>query len=1238
MWVGFLLAVAFASAAVAQSATGPIASWAFNDGSGLLLMDSSGTRNGAISGASWTPGRYDQALDFPANAFVDLGVLDLPGAFTVMAWMQTRSATNPSCASLVMKALDYGFEICNGRVYAGVGDGTQFNAYVSVPLTAADNGVWKHVAMTYDGTTLRFYVNGVLATSAAGAHVPSSNSLYFGRWSIDQFWDGLIDEVRIYGRVLSVAEIQTDLATPVPNPSTGTAAFRNEIVLASGLNLPTNLAFLPDGSMLIGELGGTIKVMPPGASAPLATPFLALTNIGSTNGQQGLMDIELDPNFASNGFYYVFYTLGTPNRDRVSRFTASGLTTALNSEAVLYQDPSPASAEHHGGGLAILPDGKLYVTTGENFDPAASQDLSNPRGKILRINTDGTVPTDNPFFDGAGPNRDDVFALGLRNPYRVSYDAVSDRLFIGDVGGNDYSTAVEEIDVAVRGANYGWPLCEGPCPISGTTDPLHSYPHLGRDASVTGGFVYRGTQFPPEYRGNYFFGDYTQNWIRRIVFDVNGNVAQVLPFEPPDGSSDGPYGDIVHLSEGPDGSLFYVDLGYSDTTATFGVAKIRRIRYLAPGNLPPVVAAGATPTSGQPPLAVAFSSAGSSDPEGQPLGYAWSFGDGGSATTANPSHSYLNRGRYDARLTVSDGTLSTTSSPVSIIVGNPPSPSISFPAAGSTFRAGDSIAFSGTAVDSEDGVLPASAYSWTVNFLHANHVHPVIPLTGVTQGSFVVPTSGHDFSGNTRYEIRLTVTDSDGIQTSTAVLVYPQKVDLTFTTNPPGLSVDVDGIPHPTPVVIDSLVGFVHTIEGLDQAQGTTAYTFSSWSDAGVRTHDVVTPALAQSFIASHGATVIPQPLAFGSNVGISNDASGATLGATLTNVQAGSLIVAFAKWEGAAGSTVTLSDGTSTFSADVQNDAANGDLHGRFFYLPASVKTGTVIYTASWSQARPFRRLAVYEYRAGGGSVAFDASNRATATTGSLITGNVTTTGLDEIAFGAYGEYDVTTTTGEQIGGLAADQVVRASFVSMWSKRFTGAFTGAATATGNSTPWIGNAIAFKHVGIANAAPTISNIADQTTVVNTATPAIPVTVGDAETPAASLVMTGTSSNPAVVANAGIVYGGSGSTRTVTIVPVANASGTALVTATVGDGTLAASDTFFVTVPEPVAGLPVVLLGLAGLAHRRRRTRTPAIPNGTRRARPVCDRHPSPIDGLQSLDHVARRLFNAHYSNGHYGQP
>src|SRR4030095_16434899 len=176
--------------------------------------------------------------------------------------------------------------------------------------------------------------------------------------------------------------------------------FQNE-VLATGLNLPTNIEFLPDGRMLVMELQGTIKVLPAPYTTPDPTPFLQITNIGTAGVQQGIYDITLDPDFANNHLYYVFYTAGTPNRDRLSRFTAnSNLTgTLAGSETVLYQDPLDASSEHHRGALNLASDGKLYFTTGEQFDAAAAQSLSSPRGKLHRINKDGTVPTDNPFYD-----------------------------------------------------------------------------------------------------------------------------------------------------------------------------------------------------------------------------------------------------------------------------------------------------------------------------------------------------------------------------------------------------------------------------------------------------------------------------------------------------------------------------------------------------------------------------------------------------------------------------------------------------------------------------------------------------------------------------------------------------------------------------------------------------------------------------------------------------------------------
>jgi glucose/arabinose dehydrogenase len=275
----------------------------------------------------------------------------------------------------------------------------------------------------------------------------------------------------------------TGSATTLSGASGGT--FQNEILI-SGMDLPTALKFLPNGDMLILELGGKIWLVPAGTTQVRTTPFLSLSNIGS--GYQGLMDMTLDPDFESNHYYYVFYTLGSPNRDRVARFTVTEdhLGTVPGSEFVVYQDPVDAEAEHHGGALNFGGDGKLYITTGEHFGGSIAQSLTSPRGKILRVNADGSVPTDNPFYDGAGPNRDDVWALGLRNPFRAFYDAPTGRLYVADVGGNDYSVAQEEVHLGVAGANFGWPNCEGlSCAGNPTyTSPIYSYPH--QRCSITG--------------------------------------------------------------------------------------------------------------------------------------------------------------------------------------------------------------------------------------------------------------------------------------------------------------------------------------------------------------------------------------------------------------------------------------------------------------------------------------------------------------------------------------------------------------------------------------------------------------------------------------------------------------------------------------------------------------------------------------------------------------------------------
>src|SRR5262249_30063185 len=155
---------------------------------------------------------------------------------------------------------------------------------------------------------------------------------------------------------------------------------------------------------------------------------------------------------------------------------------------------------------------------------------------------------------------------------------------------------------------------------------------------------------------------------------------------------------------------------------------------------------------------------------------------------ANPTHTYAQPGQYSARLSVSDGVNTTLSTVLTIRVGSPPTATVLTPQDGSFFVAGDVISYSGEGTDPDDGTLPASALTWNIDLLHEAHVPPGLPITGVKSGAFTIPITAHDFSGNTRYRISLTVTDSTGLTATQSVIVYPRKVNLSFDTVPSGLT------------------------------------------------------------------------------------------------------------------------------------------------------------------------------------------------------------------------------------------------------------------------------------------------------------------------------------------------------------------------------------------------------------------------------------------------------------------
>lgn len=317
--------------------------------------------------------------------------------------------------------------------------------------------------------------------------------------------------------------------------------------VATGLTHPTSLAFAPDGRIFVTEQGGTLRVIKNGAL--LGTPFLSLTV--NSKDERGLLGVAFDPNFASNQYLYVYYTHPTLH-NRVSRFTANGDVVVAGSELPLMILDTLIAQNHNGGALAFGPDGTLYVSAGENANGSNAQNVNNYLGKILRINTDGSVPAGNPF---AGPNEANkrIWAYGLRNPYTISFQPGSGRLFINDVGQSTW----EEIDDATTGGgNYGWPAAEGFSSNPNYVNPVYVYKHGTADSlgcAITGGtfFSPSSTNYPSVYYGKYFFMEYCGQWINYIdpASGKRTTFATGLPSQP------------LGLKVGNDGNLYF--LGYA---------------------------------------------------------------------------------------------------------------------------------------------------------------------------------------------------------------------------------------------------------------------------------------------------------------------------------------------------------------------------------------------------------------------------------------------------------------------------------------------------------------------------------------------------------------------------------------------------------------------------------------------------------------------------------------------------
>lgn len=641
--------------------------------------------------------------------------------------------------------------------------------------------------------------------------------------------------------LLFVAALTALVVTPLSAQITFTdSGFANEKV-ASGFSAPTGFVFAPDGRIFVWEKAGRVRIFKNGAV--LSTPFVDISSHVNTSGDRGLLGLALDPNFETNGYVYLAYVFengGDPTStaartERVTRVQANpnnkdvalaGETVILGSKSTLpcnsgedcLEDDVNAHTIDH---LLFGPDSKLYVSAGDGGDwrsattgSLRAQNQNSLNGKLLRVNSDGTAPADNPFYDGTNSPRSKVYDYGLRNPFRFTFGA-NNEMIIGDVGWATY----EEINIG-RGKNFGWPCYEGPYPqssfqsaytqcqnlaASSVAMPNYYYQHVANvGGCIIMGPYMQNAPYPSQYNNQLYFADFSNQWIKRASLDSTGKITNVTSFATA-------VNQPVFLAKGPDNNLYWLAIG---------AGTIYRIRYTGTLNRPPTAVASANPTAGLSPLQVSFSSAGSSDPDNNPLTYSWNFGDGTSDTSPNPIHTYNATGvqKFTATLTVTDTSGATGTASVVVTVGStPPVVTIAAPANNVTVNPGTVVNFSGSATDAEDGNIPATSLVWTEILHHNTHTHLIKQVTG-SSGSFTADLP--DTIDAYWYELDLTATDSTGVSTTRSVRININYVQggSTCTLNTANPSVTIC-----SPTANSTVASPVHIVAGSTNSAGVTS-------------------------------------------------------------------------------------------------------------------------------------------------------------------------------------------------------------------------------------------------------------------------------------------------------------------------------------------------------------------------------------------------------------------------------
>jgi len=614
-----------------------------------------------------------------------------------------------------------------------------------------------------------------------------------------------------------------------------------KVTLDDDTQNPFELDIAPDGRVFYIERDGRVMIINPETGSTVQ----ALSIPVDQSQENGMIGFQLAPDFATSNWAYVAYSEPSnatrQNTNVVARYKVVGNTLdPASRQEVFTWTHQRAECCHTSGSLYFGPDGTLYISTGDNTNPFASDgftpiderpgreawdaqrtsaNTNDLNGKILRIrpnpDTAGyTIPAGNLFTVGQAQTRPEIFAMGFRNPFRITVDSETGWVLMGDYGPDAGATVPGkgpqgsvEFNTVTTPGNYGWPYCIrdntayndadfsnyptitygglfncasptnnspnntgltnlppaiGADAWMGYTeqDPRH-VPDLGGGGAPTGGPRYHydpagpPTKFPQFYDDLWFNGEWNNGWIKTFELNDSGAVTDVEPFALGTG-----YKRPMDLDFGPDGSLYVIEWGsgFGGNNADSG---IYRIDYIAEGRRP-IAHATATPDNGPTPLAVQFSSAGSVDPDGTALTYAWDFDGNGTtdSTDANPTHTYNAAGAYNATLRVTDQSGQSGVDQVRVVAGNTaPTVTIEIPEEGQFAAFGETVPYRIVVTDPEDGTINCANVTLNISLGHDQHAHELSEKPGC-EGTFQTATdSGHGADANTFPVIEAVYTD-----------------------------------------------------------------------------------------------------------------------------------------------------------------------------------------------------------------------------------------------------------------------------------------------------------------------------------------------------------------------------------------------------------------------------------------------------------------------------------------------